>query len=1844
VQFVNFFVILGVMANKVRKILIVLSLLATAGFLWSAGQPSKTALSAKSAVKTSKQLSETVSREIVLSDFKDGSLLIEWECPEPEFTRNGETGEVTAVRMQGALPLYEVGVPELPQVSELIDCLPGPVSFQIIDSDIESMNLGGVQPMPEDVAIDPRPEGSDSGPENSKSWQELVAETEKKAGLWPEQMVSLTEGGVFRGHRLVSLKINPVQVDARSGSARILKRIKVRVSIPRDENLQDRALDQTEETKLLRGLLGTMAPTARRDRAVEMSTPREERDLVLDAPPGNRYRMIVNENRVFRVTGEDLMYANAPIGEIDPIDLHVSNKGVEVPIHIVGGLDGHFDDVDYFEFYGERNERTWLRFDSSIYQDPYTQDNVYWLTWGDGKPGVRLGVEDGSWHPTWIGEEVEHVRTFAHFEKDDYLTRLQESSRLLKTQLETRGPLGIYQDHWFWGEIIPALNSQEYVVSLALPYIRTNTNNEPGIGTPVTIRAALQGYSWESTGDNAGNHRAIVSINGVTERGLSVGKISLNDNNVSWTGQSPVVIESDPLDPLNPNITSADLLHGPNLIRVDCPGDGPAGINDRILVNWFEVEYDRAPRAASSYIRFKFDETRGDTFALDLRGFVSRDIQIWKLGQSRLTNMDVRRVTPSGESASWAARFHMIPNDTYDMLAFDANYVRPPFMILPDSTDIDLRAQMGARYVLIAHDSFISDPALLRLDSLRRASFNGSVLTVPLSEVYEQFSHGIETPDAIREFLKYGYEHWTIRPTHACLVGDAVLSSRYNSNPGNLLPGYYAQTFEFGIAASDILFGCVSGPEWDIVPDIAVGRISCRTPEELGAYVDKVWTYEMHSDYEGLFCSRVLMVADSEDQKFDFMSGFSEPAISLMPEDVNIQRLYLDSLRAGQGYARLRSALADGSIVVNYNGHGGGGVWSGTELINAEGVAQLYGQRTFPFVTNFTCYVGAFDDSRSQEVLAEVFLFGRNSITNELVGATGFYSSSGVGWAGAGNLMQRSLYQFMMKSRGLTQGEVVQLNKARFWSSVGGTNTFTSLYSMMMMMNLLGDPGLKLDLPEYKLTPEIVEESSVVETGDTLHVSGTLPWTPTSDKLTFLYMLAYNGNRYDTINYHPAAGQHRIVAPYVAATRFPAFDEEDFFNFTTIESQSFTVPFVIHPRFLTPRGRVVVYATNPFQDSLLIQKQTAIGSFPIYFSDSLESVQVFDVGVWPSNIILSDSTFQVRAAIMHQNDIENVYMRGIFRPWTGEVVLDTMNMTEVEAGLWTSENVGPYHMQGGQYRVKFFVQPSGAELFESELYNLPSQSILDFSVNMTDFEVEPREYPGAHPGYYLPFESTQYANSAPVPMLVFRLTAVSGDTIISLGDTTYVLADSFTVDRVLTDLENAPRVLATVFSTRFRPLPYTITIVIDPDSVVEESNENNNIYKAFIEQPSLYPATRALGTYYLSTAIHPTAIGPHRFWKPGATDTLELYIAPGQLPMDSATLIYYTPHEISDAELIELSHSGLLRSFPQYSWAPNNPSSFRVTLGDSTENMGSSSRVEVDLISSVYDTSGSTIPADIGLFQRHAGSDYWWRLPESTASIEPLDTTYVTTTIIVGGVPQLDTTRREVHYQMTVSGAATDLGEFAVFRYFDEQGPNVEVSVGGLFFTQHSILPSRPEIFANLSDPAGVDRSPGKFFIRIDNDTIPDWQINWSDTLAWGGAASALIRPEIEPGDHQLTVYATDNYGNETTHTVEFSVRGDFGIEWAINYPNPFSTQTTIAYVLTGATDEYVEIKIFTVSGRLIRTIQDTERETANYRTLKWNGEDDRGDKVANGVYFARIKATREGQSVEKTIKLAKVR
>jgi hypothetical protein len=74
------------------------------------------------------------------------------------------------------------------------------------------------------------------------------------------------------------------------------------------------------------------------------------------------------------------------------------------------------------------------------------------------------------------------------------------------------------------------------------------------------------------------------------------------------------------------------------------------------------------------------------------------------------------------------------------------------------------------------------------------------------------------------------------------------------------------------------------------------------------------------------------------------------------------------------------------------------------------------------------------------------------------------------------------------------------------------------------------------------------------------------------------------------------------------------------------------------------------------------------------------------------------------------------------------------------------------------------------------------------------------------------------------------------------------------------------------------------------------------------------------------------------------------------------------------------------------------------------------------------------------------------------------------------------------------------------------------------------------------------------------------------------------------------------------------------------NYPNPFNPQTTIDYTISGAT--HVRVDIFDTAGRRVRRLVDEDQtpETGGHR-VSWDGTDDRGVRVASGIYFYRLKA-----------------
>jgi flagellar hook assembly protein FlgD len=68
------------------------------------------------------------------------------------------------------------------------------------------------------------------------------------------------------------------------------------------------------------------------------------------------------------------------------------------------------------------------------------------------------------------------------------------------------------------------------------------------------------------------------------------------------------------------------------------------------------------------------------------------------------------------------------------------------------------------------------------------------------------------------------------------------------------------------------------------------------------------------------------------------------------------------------------------------------------------------------------------------------------------------------------------------------------------------------------------------------------------------------------------------------------------------------------------------------------------------------------------------------------------------------------------------------------------------------------------------------------------------------------------------------------------------------------------------------------------------------------------------------------------------------------------------------------------------------------------------------------------------------------------------------------------------------------------------------------------------------------------------------------------------------------------------------------------NYPNPFNPETTIRFTLP--LDKNVSVRVFDVSGRLVKTLVDNQLYTQGTYEVTWNGTSQDGTAVASGTYL----------------------
>ncbi len=130
----------------------------------------------------------------------------------------------------------------------------------------------------------------------------------------------------------------------------------------------------------------------------------------------------------------------------------------------------------------------------------------------------------------------------------------------------------------------------------------------------------------------------------------------------------------------------------------------------------------------------------------------------------------------------------------------------------------------------------------------------------------------------------------------------------------------------------------------------------------------------------------------------------------------------------------------------------------------------------------------------------------------------------------------------------------------------------------------------------------------------------------------------------------------------------------------------------------------------------------------------------------------------------------------------------------------------------------------------------------------------------------------------------------------------------------------------------------------------------------------------------------------------------------------------------------------------------------------------------------------------------------------------------------------------------------------------------------------------------------------------------------------------------LTDGKYLLMVQARDKSGNESgsiDYQINFEVINTPAITDVLNWPNPFSTKTHFVFTLTGSVvPEYFKIQIMTVTGKVVREIDKAELGSIhigrNITEYAWDGRDEFGDQLANGVYLYRVIVKLNGQQMNK--------
>ncbi len=215
-------------------------------------------------------------------------------------------------------------------------------------------------------------------------------------------------------------------------------------------------------------------------------------------------------------------------------------------------------------------------------------------------------------------------------------------------------------------------------------------------------------------------------------------------------------------------------------------------------------------------------------------------------------------------------------------------------------------------------------------------------------------------------------------------------------------------------------------------------------------------------------------------------------------------------------------------------------------------------------------------------------------------------------------------------------------------------------------------------------------------------------------------------------------------------------------------------------------------------------------------------------------------------------------------------------------------------------------------------------------------------------------------------------------------------------------------------------------------------------------------------------------------------------------------------------------------------------------------------------------------------------------------------------------------------------------------------GPVVQIYLGSRAYRAGDLVGENPLLIVDLSDSSGINTSTSGVGHRIEawlnnasqSTDLTNYYTSKLDSYRLGSIQYPL--QNVPEGKNTIRVRAWDSFDNSGSAETAFQVASSdrLTVTDVFNYPNPFGGSGTEFTFRQNQTEPLnVTVKIFTVAGRLIRTL-DAYAPGDSFVRVPWDGRDRDGDVIANGVYLYKlIVRTADGRfSSEALSKLSKVR